>query len=312
MPVRVIGCNSNGRPCNGFFLEMVLEELDEGGEFFAAEGRVYLKPNTTTTHWQDCIYAATTERLVSLKGTQDKPVQNMQFHGMTYTQSIPTFLGGKTAKRSMAPGSGDWSIFQSAAFYMEGTQHVTIANCTFKDIGGNAVFMMGYSRWNKVLDSEFVWLGDSAVALVGRLKGGSIVSADGTNGDFPSDNIVSGNHIHENGLLTKQSSPYFQTIACHNNITNNLMYNGPRAGINLNDGFGGGDLIEGNIIFNMVRETNDHGQYTTHDNIAPFCQKWCQNCDLRCVLRRSTKGAGCETRLEARIKWGNPPPPFHL
>ena len=38
------------------------------------------------------------------------------------------------------------------------------------------------------------------------------------------------NHMHENGVLTKQSSPYFQTVACHNNITNNVMYNGPRAG----------------------------------------------------------------------------------
>ena len=56
------------------------------------------------------------------------------------------------------------------------------------------------------------------------------MSADGTNGDFPSDNTVTGNHFHENGVLTKQSSPYFQTIACHNNITDNVMYNGPRAG----------------------------------------------------------------------------------
>ena len=69
--------------------------------------------------------------------------------------------------------------------------------------------------------------------------------------------------MHENGILTKQSSPYFQTVSCHNNITNNVMYNGPRAGINMNDGFGGGDLISGNLIFNMVRETNDHGPINT-------------------------------------------------
>ena len=35
-----------------------------------------------------------------------------------------------------------------------------------------------------------------------------------------------------NIYMTKQSSPYFQTVACHNNITYNVMYNGPRAGIN--------------------------------------------------------------------------------
>lgn len=97
-----------------------------------------------------------------------------------------------------------------------------------------AVMMMGYNQYNTVADSEFVWLGDSGVALVGRPKGG-LVSIDGTNGDFPSDNTIVGNHFHENGILTKQSSPYFQTIACHNNITNNVMYNGPRAGYVLFD-----------------------------------------------------------------------------
>ena len=95
-------------------------------------------------------------------------------------------------------------------------------------------------------------MGDSAIALVGRPLGG-VVSVDGTNGDFPSDTLVDRNHIHETGELTKQSSPFFQTISCHNNITNNVMYNGPRAGINLNDGFGGGDIVSGNLIFNQVR-----------------------------------------------------------
>jgi hypothetical protein len=34
---------------------------------------------------------------------------------------------------------------------------------------------------------------------------------------------------------------------------------GPRAGLNWNDGHGGNNVIEGNLIFNMVRETGDHG-----------------------------------------------------
>jgi hypothetical protein len=29
--------------------------------------------------------------------------------------------------------------------------------------------------------------------------------------------------------------------------------------VDLNDGFGGGDVVRGNLVFNMVRETNDHG-----------------------------------------------------
>ena len=110
----------------------------------------------------------------------------------------------------------------------------------------------GYNRWHNISRSEFVWLGDSAVALVGRSE-----LADATAGDFPSDISVMRNHMHEVGIITKQASPYFQTVAASNTVHGNVMYNGPRAGINFNDGVAGGDLISKNLVFNMVRETND-------------------------------------------------------
>jgi hypothetical protein len=50
-----------------------------------------------------------------------------------------------------------------------------------------------------------------------------------------------------------------QALAHHNFLIGNVMYNGPRAAININDGLIGGDIIEGNLVFNMVRETGDHG-----------------------------------------------------
>ena len=34
-----------------------------------------------------------------------------------------------------------------------------------------------------------------------------------------------------------------------------MLHNGPRAGINFNDGFMGGNIVENNLIFNWVRET---------------------------------------------------------
>jgi hypothetical protein len=32
-------------------------------------------------------------------------------------------------------------------------------------------------------------------------------------------------------------------------------------GLNWNDGFAGNNRIEGNLVFNMVRETGDHGPF---------------------------------------------------
>lgn len=156
-------------------------------------------------------------------------------------------------KKYYSPGVGDWSIYPSGAVYMDGAEHVVLDNCTFTQLGGNAVFMFGYNRFHNISWSEFNHLGDSAVALVGRSH-----LADATGGDFPSDVTVAHNHIHEIGIITKQASPFFQTVSCGNTISSNVLYNGPRAGINFNDGMGGGDLVSKNVIFNMVRcDCND-------------------------------------------------------
>ena len=46
----------------------------------------------------------------------------------------------------------------------------------------------------------------------------------------------------------------------------------PRAGINFNDGFGGGNLVKLNLGFNMVRETGDHGPFNSWDR-QPYLTK---------------------------------------
>ena len=47
------------------------------------------------------------------------------------------------------------------------------------------------------------------------------------------------------------------------------MFNGPRAMINSNDGFGGASEAAGNLIFNACRETSDHGPINSWDRM-PF------------------------------------------
>ena len=48
-----------------------------------------------------------------------------------------------------------------------------------------------------------------------------------------------------------------------------VMFNGPRAGINANDHFGGGDEISHNLVFSSCRESGDHGPYNSW-NRQPF------------------------------------------
>lgn len=42
-------------------------------------------------------------------------------------------------------------------------------------------------------------------------------------------------------------------------------FNGPRAGINFNDGFGGGNNVTNNVLFNFCRESGDHGPFNSWD-----------------------------------------------
>jgi hypothetical protein len=82
---------------------------------------------------------------------------------------------------------------------------------------------------------------------------------------YPANNVVSQNHIHDIGIFGKQTSCYFQAITANVTLKSNICYNGPRAGINFNDGFFGSHRMEGNLIFNMVRETGDHGPFNSWD-----------------------------------------------
>jgi len=88
---------------------------------------------------------------------------------------------------------------------------------------------------------------------------------DGTGGDQPRYTTVINNVCHEVGIFQLQSSCWFQAKSALTNITNNLFYNGPRSGINFNDGFGGGNTVSRNLIFNQCRQSGDHGPINSWD-----------------------------------------------
>ena len=75
--------------------------------------------------------------------------------------------------------------------------------------------------------------------------------------------------VREVGLYEKQSSFFVQAKTAETHIAGNVFFNGPRAGINMNDGFGGGDLLENNLVFSTCRESGDHGPFNSWDR-QPF------------------------------------------
>ena len=216
------------------------------------------------------------QRLVQVLGeSATKPARNIAFRGVRFTHTATTQL-----ERYEVPSGGDWAIARTGAVFIENAESVEVADSFFDSVGGNGVFLSKYARNCTIIGNRFAFPGDSAVASVGVSN-----LADGTAQTYPAFNTISHNWMHDIGTYGKQTSCYFQAVSGRNLVINNTCYNGsseflaatcflpklpisdltdadcvgPRAGINFNDGFLGGNYVEGNLIANMVRETGDHG-----------------------------------------------------
>jgi len=75
--------------------------------------------------------------------------------------------------------------------------------------------------------------------------------------------------FRELGIQEKQSSAVFIAKSARVIVTENVMFNLPRAAININDGAMGGHVIARNVIFNSCRESGDHGAINSWDR-QPF------------------------------------------
>ena len=244
------GCESGAE----WYVENIREELDAPGEWYfdSDSGRLFFFPNGSVPSFG---IGTVLERLISVEGTTDLLVQNITIANVTLAHTATTFL-----KPYEVPSGGDWAIHRDGAIFVEGVDGFLLQNCLFDAPGGNGLFLSNYVRNAVIEGNEFIYTGDSAIAAVGTAQ-----LIDGTAGNQPRGTKIIGNLMHEIGIFGKQTSAYFQSLACETQFMGNVFFNGPRAGINFNDGFGGGNWVAENLGFNMVRETGDHGPFNSWD-----------------------------------------------
>lgn len=242
-------------------IENVAEELDQTGEFYfdPETEQLFLFPNATDSdsseHWQPQppkmrLIATRLKVLITARGTKDAPVRNISISSIGLRDSATPMLDTRWG----VPSGGDWALPHTAALHFHGVEHVTIRDCKFVRLDNSAVLLSGYARHVQILRNYARWLGMGFAVAWGDTDG-----VDGTAGTQPQYTIVDGNFVSEVGSTQKQSSFWFQAKSCLNTVTNNIAFNGPRAGINLNDGYGGGNTISSNLLWNWCRESGDHG-----------------------------------------------------
>ena len=248
-------------------IENVLEELDAPSEWF------YDEDSTTLYYFHNAtpgvqppgnsVFVATQlKTLVSITGSMSHPVEDIVVNGINFRDTAYTYMDPHGM-----PSGGDWALQRMGALFLEGTRNVTIDSCVFERLDGNAIVVSGYNRNTTIQYNEFVWIGDSAIVQWGYTSGTEIpgMGWDGTDGNQPRFSNILYNFAHELGIWEKQSSFYFQAKSCQNLLRGNIFFNGPRAGINFNDGFGGGSNVTENILFNTCRESGDHGPFNSWD-----------------------------------------------
>jgi len=236
--------------------------LDTPNEYYFDDDNsllYYFYNGTTPPPTEFQLVATHLKTLISVVGTQHEPVEGLTIQGLNFVNTAYTYMDPHGV-----PSGGDWAMQRSGALFFEGTKFLTVNSCLFKRLDGNALMLSGYHRNATVSNSVFKWIGDSVMAAWGYTDG-----IDGTGGDQPRFTNIIGNMASEIGHFEKQASQWFQAKTAQTYIAKNIFFNGPRALININDGFGGGNEIVNNLLFNANRETSDQGPFNSWDRL-PF------------------------------------------
>ena len=243
-----------------FYVANIFEELDSPNEWFLDKDTrtLYFMPNGSMPN---VFVASQLPCIISVSGNSiEDAVKNVTIRGLVLTETSNTYM-----RDFMVPSGGDWSVHRGATIYLTNTKDVTITQNLFTQLGDTGVAVIDYNDRTSVTLNEFVWLGDSAIILVGSTNG-----IDGYSvANQPANTLIQSNLIHETGIYVKQSAPVLISVSRSVSIIGNLMFNIPRAAVNINDGFYGNHTISWNVIFNTVRETSDHGNINSWDR-QPF------------------------------------------
>lgn len=255
--------HGNYLTAGGWSLQNVKAALDAPNEwwFDSAQRCLYYWPNSTTEPPDAAVQlvAVWLNTLISINETMAKPARDIVLRGLQFRDA-----GDISMEPWGVPSGGDWGLHRGGAVFIEGCEGCTVEASSFARLDGNAIMLSGYTRNISLTDNSFEWLGHNAMAAWGYTN-----EQDGTDGQQPRSTLVARNYVREIGIIQKQSSMWFQAKSCQNTIVDNVVFNGPRAAINLNDGFGGANVISNNLIFNQCRESGDHGPINSWDR-QPF------------------------------------------
>ena len=256
-------------------VENIYEELDAPGEWFhhrKAE-TLYYMPEPGADLADATVEVVRLRHLVEFQGSARKPVKHVTFQGFTIRHAARTFMDCKEPLLR-----SDWAIYRGGAFMLTGTEDVSILDCEFDQVGGNAIFFNNYNRRGRVKGCHIHDAGASGVCFVGDPNAvrdplfeygqkNDLTKIDRTPGpktdNYPADSVVEDCLIHGIGRVERQPAGVQISMAQGITVRDCSVYDTARAGINISEGTWGGHLIERCDVFDTVLETHDHGSFNS-------------------------------------------------
>ena len=206
----------------GFWVENVLEELDEPGEWAlnTKDGKVYLWPrNESPVMAPELIEFIRVEGKIDKLGPKDLPVRNLSFHGLTFKHGERY-----TLTKDDAGLQHDWDMFDkgNALVRFRGTENCVIQQCHFLHSGSGAIRVDLHGQNNRIADNCIEHMGGGGVLLCGYGPGTK---------DVNKNNLVYNNDIHHVGEIYWQSPGIYLCQSGENRVANNLIHHTNYSGI---------------------------------------------------------------------------------
>jgi hypothetical protein len=257
------------------YVENIREELDAPGEWFhdALANTLYFFPPIGLDLNQAIFEVVRLRHLIELQGQPDNPIRFVTVQGFTFQHTARTFMDTREPLLR-----SDWTIYRGGAVLFRGTEDCTLADATFDQVGGNAIFVDHYNRRVTIRGCLIQDAGGNGVAFVGdpgavrnplfeynqrqRLADIDLTPGPLTN-HYPADSLVEDCLITRIGRVEKQAAAVQISMARRITVRHCSIYEVPRAGINISEGTWGGHLIEGCDVFDTVLETGDHGSFNS-------------------------------------------------
>jgi hypothetical protein len=152
-----------------FFVDSVLAELDQSGEFFhdAKSNQLWLGVNSSAVPQPGQrveLWAAQVETLINITGTAKKPVRDVSIKGITIAHTQVDWGVGPDGTSAHHPweelSNGDHATPRRGTVLVEGAEDTVVSGVRFEQVGGTAVVISRHTRNVSVTNNVIVAPGE--------------------------------------------------------------------------------------------------------------------------------------------------------